>query len=142
MKQNGFIFGGFQMYAILGIIALVIAAGGTLYFKFNSLNDQIEELTTKNSALVTENTMLIEVNKKNSEVISQLNNDKARAEKITSDFRIQKARDNAEMERLRDAIQTIIRNDPSMNGPISPILKNTIQQILNLRAAGKQEVKK
>lgn len=134
MKQQGFIFAGFQMYAIMAIVALVIAAAGTLYFKFNSLNGQIEELTVKNSALVTENAMLNEINKKNAEVITRLNDDKKRAEKLTADFRIQKARDNAELEKLRDAIQTIIKTDPSMNGTISPILKKTVEQILNLRA--------
>ena len=129
MKQNGFILPNLNMY---------LAGATYLKIKFNNLQDEKAALTQKVSVLEAENAQLFETNKKNALVIEQMQLDKKNADKIVSDFRIQKARDNAELTALRNSV---IKVDPAQNGKVSAVLKQTISALQDARKTVKTEEK-
>ena len=138
MKQNGFILPNLNMYLAIGVVVAILAGATYLKIKFNNLQDEKAALTQKVSVLEAENAQLFETNKKNALVIEQMQLDKKNADKIVSDFRIQKARDNAELSALRNAV---IQVDPAQNGKVSAVLKQTISALQDARKTVKTEEK-
>lgn len=138
MKQNGFILPNLNMYLAIGVVVAILAGATYLKIKFNNLQDEKAALTQKVSVLEAENAQLFETNKKNALVIEQMQLDKKNADKIVSDFRIQKARDNAELTALRNSV---IKVDPAQNGKVSAVLKQTISALQDARKTVKTEEK-
>ena len=133
MNQKGFLIPNLNLY--LGIAAAVVILGGAaaIKFKFDALQRDNAELTQKVTVLSAENATLTETNKQNAAVIEQMKVDKAKIDKALSDLRIQKSRDNAELSGLRHTIQDLIKVDPASNGPVSPVLKQTINMLQESR---------
>lgn len=133
MNQKGFLIPNLNLY--LGIAAAVVILGGAavIKFKFDALQRDKAELTQKVTVLSAENAALTETNKQNAAVIEQMKVDKAKIDKALSDLRIQKSRDNAELSGLRHTIQDLIKVDPASNGPVSPVLKQTINMLQESR---------
>ena len=133
MNQKGFLIPNLNLY--LGIAAAVVILGGAavVKFKFDALQRDKAELTQKVTVLSAENATLTEANKQNAAVIEQMKADKAKIDKALSDLRIQKSRDNAELSGLRHTIQDLIKVDPATNGPVSPVLKQTINKLQESR---------
>lgn len=126
-----------------GLIALAIGAVlvGGVWLKIASLNSTISDLKTTNKNLADENAQLVLSNETNVKTIESLKTQKKDIEKALDDLRIQKARDNKELSKLRGDIDTIVKADPTKNGTVSPILKDTINIIQNSHKP-KVEVKK
>ena len=133
MNQKGFLIPNLNLY--LGIAAAVVILGGAaaIKFKFDTLQRDNAELTQKVTVLSAENATLTETNKQNAAVIEQMKVDKAKIDKALSDLRIQKSRDSAELSGLRHTIQNLIKVDPAANGPVSPVLKQTINKLQESR---------
>lgn len=131
LKQLGFF--GFTFILIVVILACLGGAGLWVKTKINALENEKLELKVANEQLVAENARFLEINKNNEFVISQLKKDKERGDKIVTELRAARQKDATTLNGLRTSIRKIIKNDPSQDGELSPVLKKTLQGILERR---------
>ena len=108
------------------IAAIVFTLAGVAFYKYNSLTSEISQAQIKNTELEKEKTALTEVNQKNQEFINNMKTDLAEKEKIVTDFRIQKARDNKKMDDLANVIKAYSQNE---DGPIAKTLKDSVSGV-------------
>jgi hypothetical protein len=131
VKQLGFF--GFTFILIVVILACLGGAGLWVKTKINVLENEKLTLQVQNEQLVADNARILEVNKNNVFIIEQLNKDKDRGNKIVTELKAQRKKDAMTLANLRKSIRDIIKNDPSQDGEISPVLKQTLQSILDNR---------
>jgi len=130
----GAIFGllgaNIRVYVIAFVVAAILAVVGTFAWKYKSALDSLKEIQEQNIQLEKEKSVLSQVNNQNQTFIAQMQADLANKEKLVSDFRIQKARDD---KKLSDLSKVIIAYDKKDDGPIAKVLKDAIDGILKLR---------
>jgi len=131
IKQLGFF--GFTFILIVVILACLGGAGLWVKTKINVLENEKLTLQVQNEQLVADNARVLEVNKNNTFIIEQLNKDKERGNQIVTELKAQRKKDATTLANLRKSIRDIIKNDPSQDGEVSPVLKQTLQSILDNR---------
>jgi hypothetical protein len=147
MKHNqlGFItipgFNRVKLY-IFGVITVIaIAAISYAYFTYSQLELKAAKLEKDNSTLKASVETLTKTNEANVKIIEQLGKDKQYADKLVSDLRKEKLKIVTEMNKIRYSIHTRVAKDPSADGPIAPVLKDTIL-LLNKPATKTEKDKK
>ncbi len=136
-NQRGFITLGllanYRLFLYGGIIAVILAAAGYVYYSFYNLEKEKQKIEKDNAVLKTSVETLTKTNEVNTKTIEQLTKDKKQSDEIIRDLRAQRIRNTEEMNKLRYSITTRVKVDPSLDGPISPILRDTILQLQNKR---------
>jgi hypothetical protein len=140
VKQLGFF--GITFILIVVILACLGGAGLWVKTKINVLENEKLTLKVQNEQLVADNARILEVNKSNVFIIDKLNKDKERSNKIVSELKVQRQKDMTNLANLRTSIRQIIKNDPTQDGSLSPVLRQTLQNILDRRNPPAPVVKK
>lgn len=139
-KQQGFIGGGLNVYIIGILLAILVAGSLFIKLEFDSLKEENKGLIKDKQVLKADNERLIDLIKINEDTIKAMQADKVKSDLIIKNLRIQNGKDAAAMKSLREAIDAQLAADPSSNGSVAPVLKNTINSI-QARRAPKVEVK-
>lgn len=111
----------FLVKALLSFLALAFVAA--VWFKFNSLNDNISTLTQQKTELAESNDKLKSTNETNQLAIEKMQKDFKEQELILSAFRTQKTKDDKKLSDLSSKISSYGSNT---DGPIAKVLKDTI----------------
>lgn len=120
---------------IIGILLAILVAGGLyLKYEFASIKTENEALQRDKKTLKDDNERLIAINQINADTIKMMQNDKQKADEVIKNLKLQNGKDAAAMQSLRAAIDSMAK-DPANNGPVSPVLKNTINQIQSRHTA-------
>lgn len=135
IKQQLKQIGSFAFIFIMIVVLLGCIGGAALWVKnkINNLEKEKLELTVANKDLVAENSRILEVNKANVFIIDQMTRDKSRADRIVTELKQQRQKDALTLNNMRESIRRIIKNDPSKDGTVSPVLTQTIQSIIDTR---------
>ena len=136
----------FKLVVIAVICGDVIAAAVGAYFHISSLKktiatleDQNSSLTANNKILQSNNDVLKENNKKfsaanesNLNTVKSLMNDRAASQKIINDLASAALRDKTQIDGLNTKLQDMLK-DPKNDGPVAPVLKETVRNIQGAR---------
>ena len=112
-----------KFYAILVTIVLAIALFGYFGVKYQSALAHSTELEQAKLKLEEANQTLNETNVQNQKFIADMKADTAFKDKLVSDFRIQKARDDKQLDDLRRKIQAA---PTSEDGPVAKVLRDAL----------------
>ena len=140
--------GGSQVKAIAAAVAvaLVLAAVGSVVWKFNSMSHQIDKLEQDKSGLMASNKILqqnVETVKENVKTVSESNAENLKTIKALMDERAPAQRaigalaaselsNKNTILKLNEKLAKMI-TDPSNDGPVAPALKETVRDIQNGR---------
>lgn len=119
----------FSFILILIIMAALGGAGLWIKNKINILEKEKLELQVSNEQLLAENVVLIQTNERNVLTISQLLSDKKRGDQIVVQLKGQLKEDGATLTNLRKRLRQIVKNDPTQDGAVSPVLRQAIEEI-------------
>lgn len=136
----------FKLFAIALLCGAVIAAAVGTYFYVSSLNKTIQNLQdqkialeSSNKILQTNNDVLKENSKKfaaanenNLSTVKALINDRAASQKIINDLAAAALRDKTQIDGLNTQLQDMLK-DPKNDGPLAPVLKETVRNIQKAR---------
>lgn len=120
---GGMIPASVKSYANIIIIVIVLVLLGGAAWKYKSALDTIKELQEQQLVIEKEKALLQSTNDSNQEFIKEMQADLEKREKIVTDFRIQKARDD---KKLNDLSKIIVTYDSFQDGPIAKVLKDAI----------------
>ena len=122
---------------VWAFLALVIIGLGGVWYTIHSYTSQIEQLTSANAKLTADNVQLradvktcTDANASNIAVIEQLRNDKKNAEEAKKQMEFQSKRDKQNIQNIMSAINSSPVSD---NGKVAPVLKNTVDSIIQAR---------
>jgi predicted negative regulator of RcsB-dependent stress response len=107
-----------------GILSASVIIGG--WYMWNT----IQRLEAEKEALKIENTLLQKVNEANIKTIKALEKNDEIKNKLVTDLKIQIGRDKSSINELRSQIERMKSED---DGPISKVLKDTINGIQTMR---------
>lgn len=126
-KESLSVLGGFtgsiKAYANIAIIVVVLSFAGAAYWKYRATIKEVETLHNEKIQLEKEKTQLSTANEANQTFIQKMQEDLNKKEKVVTDFRIQKARDD---KKLSDLSKIIVTYDTFQDGPIAKVLKDAI----------------
>lgn len=120
------LFSSAKFYVVAAVIAVTVAAVGYFGVKYQSALGRVAELEQVKIALENANAKLEEVNKNNEKFISDMKSDAKTKEKLVNDFRIQKARDDKQLDELRKKIQAASAED---DGPVAKVLRDAMNGV-------------
>jgi uncharacterized protein YpmB len=120
---GGLIPSSVKSYANIIIIVVILALVGGAAWKYKSAIDTIAEMEQQRIELEKEKALLQSTNDSNQEFIKEMQADLEKKEKVVTDFRIQKARDD---KKLSDLSSIISSYNASQDGPIAKVLKDAI----------------
>lgn len=113
MTEKGFIVGGLQFYGMLALVITLV--GGFGYARIQSLKNA-------NRQLEAQAVMLQQVNADNLRVLNQIKLDKAKADKLLGDLRVQRQKDNKELTGLKASLTNVTsKADPALLDTIRSI---------------------
>ena len=123
-------------YAISG--GLIVAFIWWIWWMMDELGDRKEKISmlSSNVEVLTENTDVLRqnylqcqtANTTNNDTIESLLKERNDAQEALKRLTAQKMRDNIYIDQL-EARVGIARNNPSQNGPLAPVLRDTIKDI-------------
>lgn len=130
-NQMGF----FGITFILIVVIMLALGGATLWVKnkVDTLEREKLELKVTNEELIAANARITEINERNVLTISQLLSDKKRGDVIVNQLKSERQKYEETLASLRKKVKVTVKNDPTKDGPIAPVLRDTIQDILNTR---------
>lgn len=140
MSLENLIPGVPQAKLIIGAIAgiAVVAFAWWIVWMVGELGDRAEKITLleanvktleTNTDTLRQNYLTCQsANSTNSETIESLITERDDAKKAIEALAIQKAKDDWYIDQLEDRIG-IARRDPSQNGPLAPVLRETIREL-------------
>lgn len=129
------------------IISLLIAAlcitAGIIYFRMSSMQNTITELTAEKAQLIANEVVLRsnidtvkanlkaerEANAANMATIDKLLEDRKDAQQQIKKLADLKAKNKRASDALNKNVEEMLKKDPKNNGPLSPVLKETIRGI-------------
>lgn len=120
------LFSSAKFYVVAAVIAVTVAAVGYFGVKYQSALGRVAELEQVKITLENANAKLEEVNKNNEKFISNMKSDAKTKEKLVNDFRIQKARDDKQLDELRKKIQAASAED---DGPVAKVLRDAMSGV-------------
>ena len=120
---GGMIPAGVKSYANIIIIVIVLVLIGGAAWKYKSALDTIKSMQEQQLVLEREKALLQSTNDTNQEFIKQMQADLEKREKIVTDFRIQKARDD---KKLNDLSKILVNYGTAQDGPIAQVLKDAV----------------
>ena len=120
------LFSSARFYAIIAAIVAVVGVVGYFGVKYQSALSRVSELEQVKQTLEHANTTLNETNEKNQKFISDMQQDTKNKEKLVNDFRIQKARDDKQLDELRKKILAASAAD---DGPVAKVLRDALSGI-------------
>lgn len=117
--------------AVIGFVWWIIWMVGELgdrKEKITALETNVETLT-KNTDILRQNYLTCQsANSTNADTIAALQQERDDAEAAVKALAEQKAKDDWYIDQLEDRIG-IQRRDPTQNGPLAPVLRDTIKEI-------------
>ena len=117
------LFSSARFYVIAAVVCVVVGTVGYFGIKYQSALGQVSELKQTNLTLEHSNTTLNETNQTNQKFISDMQTDAQNKEKLVNDFRIQKARDDKQLDALR---KKIIATSAVDDGPVAKVLHDAM----------------
>lgn len=110
---------------VFALVLFLAAASltGLGVWKYLSAVNELKELKLVNITLEEDNRQLKATNKANAKFIEEAKLDIELKEKLMSDFRVQKSRDDKKMNEMSQKIQAYSEVD---DGPIAKVLKDTL----------------
>lgn len=120
---GGMIPASVKSYANIIIIVVILVLVGGAAWKYKSAIDTIKNMQEQQLVLEREKALLQSTNDTNQEFIKQMQADLEKREKIVTDFRIQKARDD---KKLNDLSKILVNYGTAQDGPIAQVLKDAV----------------
>lgn len=126
------------------IIALVLASVGCYFFitqrsEIKNLNNKMvslaeqNEILVKNNGILKQNQIALEdANKQTYAALLALKAERKKAQAAIAEMARERKRTSQAMEELQAKIDEM-RKDPNNNGPVAPVLRETIREIQNAR---------
>lgn len=132
------------------LITFIISAAGAFWYKMNSLEKEIVKLQEANVALTVNNQLLTsnnetlksntlvlqEANETNSKTVAALVDERESAQRAVNTLAAIDARNKAALAAARTKLATLSK-DPLNDGPVAPVLRETIKAIQQDRGAAR-----
>jgi hypothetical protein len=135
-----------KTYANFIILGALVAGAIGLYFYISSLKGQVDSLTKENISLTTNNKILqknneilkdnsikfAKANEVNASTVKSLLAERQDSIKLIADLALSKQKNLEQIATLNSDIDAMIK-DPKNDGPVAPVLKETVRAIQNSR---------
>ena len=120
----------FKIIASVMIFALIAGVFSFFILKYNNAIAYAEQSKIDLINVEKQKTALAQTNDQNQQTIKILKEENVKKEKVVSDFRIQKARDD---KKIADFQAVIISYSSDKDGSVSQVLKDTVTNIAHDR---------
>lgn len=112
-----------RKYAYLIMVGVILSVIGFAVLKYKNALDTIDKIEQQKISLERDKKLLQDTNAKNEAFIKTMNEDNERRDKIVSEFRAQKIKDDQKLSALSKTLSSYAADQ---DGPIAKVLKDAV----------------